>query len=350
MFSFNSSTGWPVVVMLLLLSCNNAGSKTAVQYSSVNFSADTTFQIKGISIEAPPKPIGTNAMAKITAVNANWISLTPYAFCKKNDATVYFGNTHQWWGETKEGIAGCVKLAREQHLKIMMKPHLWLADGEYTGHLKMADDKSWIKWEAGYRDYILYFATLADSLQVEMFCLGTELGYSVKERPQFWSALIDTVKKIYKGKLTYAANWDDYMQFSCWQKLDYIGVDAYFPLTGAATPSVDKIERAWAKYINQLQTFGEAKSMPVLFTEYGWRSADKCAGEPWLENIQTVNEAAQANAYAGFYKSFTNKKWFKGGFVWKWYSGENNNPHSKADFTPQAKPALKIIQSFYGAR
>ena len=349
-FSFNSSAGWLTVAILLLLSCNNAGSETRLQNKEVIFATDTTFEIKGISIEAPPRPVGAPAMAQIAAVSANWISLMPYAFCKKNDPTVYFSSSHQWWGETKEGIAGCIKLAREQHLKVMMKPHLWLADGEYTGHLKMADDETWTKWEASYRDYILYFAKLADSLQVEMFCLGTELGYSVKKRPQFWNALIDTVKIIYKGKLTYAANWDDYTQFGCWQKLDYIGVDAYFPLTGAATPSVDKIESAWGKYINQLHKFSEAKSVPVLFTEYGWRSADKCAGEPWLENIQTVNDAAQANAYAGFYKSFTNKKWFKGGFVWKWYAGDFNNRHGKADFTPQAKPALKIIQSFYGAR
>ena len=349
-FSFNSSTGWLTVAILLLLSCNNAGSETRLQNKEVIFATDTTFEIKGISIEAPPRPVGAPAMAQIAAVSANWISLMPYAFCKKDDPTVYFSSSHQWWGETKEGIAGCIKLAREQHLKVMMKPHLWLADGEYTGHLKMADDETWTKWEASYRDYILYFAKLADSLQVEMFCLGTELGYAVKERPQFWNALIDTVKIIYKGKLTYAANWDDYTQFGCWQKLDYIGVDAYFPLTGAATPSVDKIESAWGKYINQLHKFSEAKSVPVLFTEYGWRSADKCAGEPWLENIQTVNDAAQANAYTGFYKSFTNKKWFKGGFVWKWYAGDFNNRHGKADFTPQAKPALKIIQSFYGAR
>ena len=74
----------------------------------------------------------------------------------------------------------------------------------------MSDGSSWRKWEDSYRSYILHFALLADSMKVQLFCFGTELGNTVNERPNFWSSLIDTIKKVYYGKLTYAANWDDY--------------------------------------------------------------------------------------------------------------------------------------------
>jgi len=37
MFSCNSSIGWLTVATVLLLSCNNAGSKTAVQYNRYYF-------------------------------------------------------------------------------------------------------------------------------------------------------------------------------------------------------------------------------------------------------------------------------------------------------------------------
>jgi hypothetical protein len=43
------------------------------------------------------------------------------------------------------------------------------------------------------------------------------------------------IRKIYTGKLTYAANWDDFDKVPFWKELDYIGIDAYFPLSDAAT-------------------------------------------------------------------------------------------------------------------
>jgi biotin synthase-like enzyme len=54
---------------------------------------------------------------------------------------------------------------------------------------------------------ILDFAQLAQNENIELFCFGT-LGNAVAKRPEYWSQLIKKIKKIYSGKLTYAANWD----------------------------------------------------------------------------------------------------------------------------------------------
>ena len=83
-------------------------------------------------------------------------------------------------------------------------------------------------------------AKIADSLGVEMLCIGTEWKSAVRERPQFWSNVIDSVRKVYQGKLTYAANWDDYDDVPFWSKLDYIGVNAYWPLAKTKTPTIDE--------------------------------------------------------------------------------------------------------------
>ncbi len=335
-------------LVILLLSCSSTASETGTR--EIAFPQDSTFEIKGISLEAPARPIGIESMNEVANINANWIALMPYAFCRKDDPIVYFSNNHQWWGERKEGIIGCIGLARQKQLKIMLKPHLWISNGAYTGHLNMNDDASWKKWEDSYLGYILHFASLADSMQVELFCLGTELGTSVRERPHFWSSLIDTVKKVYHGKLTYAANWDDYAQFNCWDKLDYIGIDGYFPLTNSSTPAVNEISLAWKTHIQKLEQFSKRKLKPVLFTEYGYRNADNCAAEPWKEGSQSVNDEGQANAYAGFYNSFSNREWFKGGFVWKWHGSDLHKRQTGVDFTPQGKPALNVIRRFFGGR
>ncbi len=340
---------WCIFSLLIsLLSCSSTVSETRTQ--EIAFQRDSTFEIKGISLEAPPKPIGMETMNELANEHANWIALMPYAFCKKDDPVVHFSNNHQWWGERKDGIIGCIQLARQKQIKVMLKPHLWISNGAYTGHLKMSSDSSWKKWEDSYLSYILHFALLADSMQVELFCLGTELGTPVNERPGFWSSLIDTVKKVYHGKLTYAANWDDYAQFPCWNKLDYIGIDGYFPLTNAVTPNANEIMQAWKKHTDKLERFSEKNGKPVLFTEYGYRNADNCAAEPWKEDSQSVNDEGQANAYAGFYNNFSNRKWFKGGFVWKWHCSDTHKRQSGVDFTPQGKPALNVIRRFYSGK
>lgn len=335
-------------ISIFLFSCSSTASEKGAK--DILFPQDSTFEIKGISLEAPPKPIGIESMNEVANVHANWIALMPYAFCRKDNPIVHFTNHQQWWGETKEGITGCIGLARQRQLKVMLKPHLWISNGAYTGHLKMSDDSSWKKWEDSYLSYILHFALLADSMQVELFCLGTELGSTVKERPAFWNLLIDTVKKVYRGKLTYAANWDDYTQFTCWNKLDYIGIDGYFPLTSSATPTANEITLGWKRHIQQLEQFSKKQLKPVLFTEYGYRNADNCAEEPWKEGSPSMNNEGQENAYAGFYKSFSNRKWFKGGFVWKWHCGDLHKRQAGVDFTPQGKPALNVIRRFYGGK
>lgn len=103
-------------------------------------------------------------------------------------------------------------------------------------------------------------------------------------KPQYWSTLIDTLRKEYHGKLTYAANWDDYSPVPFWKELDYIGVDAYFPLAAGKTPAVNTIKKGLGKYMKELEQISRQYDKPILFTEYGYRNVDNTTGEPWKEN------------------------------------------------------------------
>jgi hypothetical protein len=158
------------------------------------------------------------------------------------------------------------------------------------------------------------------------------------------------VRVHYKGALTYAGNWDGYTQFPHWQKLDYVGVDAYFPLSEATEPSVEELKAAWQTTKQLLFNYQDSVGLPILFTEYGYRSIEHCAQRPWESNASgTLNFKAQANAYQALYEVFWQEPWFAGGFLWKWHSphaeagGESNNR-----FTPQNKPAEVVVKDWYG--
>lgn len=295
---------------------------------------------------APVKIIDEIAMQPISNINANSISIMPYAFFSIGNPEVRYNQHQQHWGENIEGVIVSIQLAHKKNMSVMVKPHLWIGRGKYTGEFTLSAEQDWQVWENSYRKYVLHFATIADSLKAEIFCFGTELGAAIKARPTFWSSLIDTLKQVYHGKLTYAGNWDDYKSFPYWDKLDYIGVDAYFPLNIDKTPSVNSLKDGWEKYRSELQKISKEYNRPILFTEYGYRNVDYTGAEPWKENAGKQNDEAQANCLEAFYLTFANEKWFLGGYVWKWYP-ENAYRRRKIDYTPQGKPAEQVIKNWY---
>lgn len=296
---------------------------------------------------APESPIDPTALQPIVDVNANYIAIIPYAFCSPENPEIKFNQKQQWWGESDEGVIGCIRMAQEKGLAVMLKPQLWIKHGMYTGGFTLNTEKDWQLWENSYRAYILHFATIADSLGVDLFCIGTELGATIKVRPGYWRSLIDTVKKTFQGQLTYAANWDDYKNVPFWKEIDYIGVDAYFPLVTDKTPSISSMKKAWQTHSDALEKVSLQHSRPVIFTEYGYRNVDYTAAEPWKEAEGDQNNEAQAAAYEALFQSFSGKKWFAGGFVWKWYVDAGRHSSSEIDFTPQNKPAAKVIERQY---
>ena len=308
----------------------------------------TKLEYKGMNLVAPIKELKNTTFDELKAHHINSISLIPYAFVDVENASVHYNNKRQWWGERTEGIIASNQLAHEYKMTVMLKPHLWVNHNFYTGNLDFATDSEWKKWEADYEKYILDFAQLAQQEKIELFCFGTELGNSVAKRPEYWSQLIQKIKKIYTGKLTYAANWDDFDKVPFWNELDYIGIDAYFPLSDATTPAVADLNEAWQQHILKMEKLQAKTNKKILFTEFGYRNSDQAAKEPWKENQSGINNLAQANAYESLFQTLTQKKWFAGGFAWKWYADAyHKEAKNSIDYTPQEKPALETIKKWY---
>ncbi|SFR39105.1 GTA TIM-barrel-like domain-containing protein [Robiginitalea myxolifaciens] len=308
-------------------------------------------RVNGVSFVASREPATQAHVNSMLAVNADFAAVMPFGFIREpNDPEIIFDTDRQWFGETRKGAKQYSKLLQENKVRIMIKPQLWIWRGIFTGDLEMQTEEDWVRLEAQYRDFILNYAALAEEVDAEIFCIGTELEEFVAARPEYWDNLIAEIRGIYSGKLTYAANWDEYPRTPFWAKLDYIGLDAYFPLSEARDPDVEELRAGWQRWKTDIKTLSDSIARPVLFTEYGYRSMDYTAEKPWLvdsEN-QRVNLEAQANAMTALFQEFWSEPWFAGGFVWKWFihhpmsGGPDNNR-----FTPQNKPAEGVIRQFY---
>jgi hypothetical protein len=304
-----------------------------------------------VSFVASKDTISEFHVEPIVDINANYASIMPFGFIQNlNNPEVIFNAERQWFGETVDGVKQYVEILRKKSIKVMMKPQIWVWRGEFTGDIRMNSESDWKKLEDTYSQFILTYALIAEELQIKLFCIGTELEQFINFRPDYWIGLIENIKKIYTGKLTYASNWDEFTRTPFWDKLDFIGIDAYFPVSEYQTPSVEACKLGWKKYIHKIEEMANTYNKPVLFTEFGYRSVDYTGKEPWDSNRKksSVNLEGQANATQALLETFWNKPWFAGGFVWKWFHRHSEvGGISNFMFTPQNKPAEAVIKAMY---
>ncbi|MBL7814187.1 MAG: hypothetical protein JNL70_04200 [Saprospiraceae bacterium] len=309
-------------------------------------------KIKGLTLVAPREPFKNEPMTEVKSVNAEWIAVVPYGFTRQGIPSVrYDGFGQHHWGELFEGVKVTIDSAHKAGLKVMLKPQVWVGGG-WIGGLDFATDADWLKWETEYENYILPFAKIADSTHVSLLCIGTEVKQSAMKRAQFWRNLIVKIKKVYKGQLVYAANWDEYEFVTFWNDLDYIGIDAYFSLVPKATPSVSELEKAWQPHITAIRNFQKKQNKPVLFTEFGYMPIDSCTYQSWeiekRRRNMAINEDAQANAIDALFSVFWKEKWWAGGFLWKWFPEVKATEGTQIkDYSPQGKKAIGVLQKWY---
>jgi len=308
-------------------------------------------KINGISFVASREAITQQHINPLLNVKANYVAIMPFGFIKDlKHPEVSFNTDRQWFGETKVGAKQYIKKFQEKGVKITIKPQIWVWRGEYTGFIEMSNEEDWKMLENSYTKFILLYATLAQEISADLFCIGTELEKFIEKRPEYWSNLIIEIKKIYKGNLTYAANWDEFKRTPFWSDLDYIGIDAYFPVSDAKTPTVKQCIDGWEQHKKGIKELSKKYNKPILFTEFGYRSVDYTGKEPWKSDrsMTTVNLEAQTNATQALFETFWQEDWFAGGFIWKWFHKHDEvGGHNNSQFTPQNKPVEQTLKQHY---
>lgn len=346
----------------LLIACSNKdddgldNNDDVTLDHSTNMGMDSSIfegKMTGISFESPPDEFPPETLEPIANVNAEWMAISPFGYSFNGAAEVQYNSQWQWWGETVQGSGLIADYAIAQGTQVMMKPQVWINGGGWVGTYDLETEEEWLNWESTYQDFILEFAHMSADKNIPVFCVGTEYKIAAVERADFWVELIDSIRTFYDGDLVYASNWDNYQNIPFWDKLDYIGIDAYFPLVESATPEVDELLVAWEPLVDELEAFSQQYDKEIIFTEYGYMSVDYTAWQNW-ENEGNVNNIGlnlngQSCAFEAFFQALWAKDWFKGGFIWKWHSDyPNAGGENDKDYTPQNKPVEEIIAKWYG--
>jgi hypothetical protein len=304
---------------------------------------------KGVCWVGLPQVTTEAEIREVKACGINWISQTPFGWQRNTGDTLIRAETLSetpWWGESKNGISTTTILARQQGIQTLLKPHLWVRES-WPGEIEMTSESDWQAWFRNYERFILPYAALADSVGIEIFCIGTELQKTVK-RPE-WIALIRKIRNVYHGKITYASNFSgEFEEVPFWKELDFIGVQAYFPLSTSNQPTLKELQNGWKAPVKRIESIHQKFQKPVLFTELGYRSTPDAAIEPWRwpERQEEVSNETQSKCYEAFFQTVWKLDWIAGFYFWKWYPHTPRRP-TDADFTPQGKPAEEVMKNWF---
>lgn len=178
----------------------------------------------------------------------------------------------------------------------------------------------------------------------------------------------------YTGKLIYAASWGpaaqpEYDQITWWDAVDYIGVDAYYPLTGGLSDvGVKDLVDIWhgrgdntspsGDIYGDLGMLSDKTHHPVLFTAAGYESVPASNASPGNTPPSDVDETEQLNDMQALLLTFNSAPWWAGVF---WSAEQPVTPHSAqanwqtgtgwaGDSLDKSKLAGQWLAHYYQAR
>ncbi|MBD3379304.1 MAG: hypothetical protein GF408_02460 [Candidatus Omnitrophica bacterium] len=294
-------------------------------------------------------PYSDMSLKELAGTGADFVQIIVTQYQENPDSTDIRRTEHT---PSDKSLVHAIKKAQANGLKVMLKPHIDLINNSgnlyHRADIGFAREKDWREWFDSYSKFILHYARIAEATGVNIFCVGTELSFTTQKNDLWEKKVIFPVREIYKGKLIYAANWDNYSMVEFWDELDYVGIDAYFPLTAEPDPSVSELSRGWKRWQHELAGWQSYIGKPVIFTEIGYPSAAHAGYEPWKSGYTgNADPELQARCYKAFFNTVWGSPWLKGVYWWKWdtsvYAGGKNN----RQFTPQNKPAEKILKENY---
>jgi hypothetical protein len=289
----------------------------------------------------------------LSAIGYNVVQLNTFAYMRnRKDTSIYIGGDPSMAVPYLESE---IQNLHEMGFKVMLKPHIWIGGHDldpdnWRSKIDFDDLGKREKWFESYTKFMLGEAELAESTGAEMLVVGTEL-VGVSKYTENWKKLIEKIREVYSGKLTYAAEGRNAMKIDFWGALDYIGIDAYFPLTDKSGPTLEELVKGWKEYEPEMKKLSDKYNKQIIFTEVGFKSVEGTTIKPWEWNQDgKTSQEEQALAFQATSLVFQNAPYLAGVFVWKYFTDMNSyeRRNNEKGFTPYRKEAEKIISGWFG--
>lgn len=312
-----------------------------------------------------------DSMKKLAATGANWVCISFSTEMETFDMPFFFFSQANERMVTDDEVRRAIQLARDNHLKVILKPVINVRDTTWRAWIKFnnpdgtLDMARWDMWWSDFRQFLLHYAQIAEQTGCEMFCLGCEME-STEPFEIRWRSLISEIRQVYGGPLTYNANHGREESIPWFDAVDIISLSAYFPVgtddveaaladdlskVPPSDTSLSALLKRWKPIRDRLWKLSKQFNRPILFVELGVCNGKGCAAAPWThQDPNMVYDAdEQARYYQAAIETFWNEPWFAGFAWWEWPAHLYSPEKAKTDigFCIYGKPAEAIVRKWY---
>jgi len=289
----------------------------------------------------------TESLAKQKSMGSNAMAIVPYTGISDTSTPTPLHFSDHAGGENDDAVVHAVATARDMGMYTLLKPQIYVG-GSWPGGIEMPTDEQWDQFFDYYYRWIRHYAFLAEIHDMDALCIGVEFTKATIGHPDAWREMIRKTRRLYRGQLTYAANWgEEFENIEFWDDLDFIGLNCYYPLSKEDHPTDEAMSERFDMVKAKIENVYERFEKPIVFTEIGFRSIDAPWKNPHAEADGSINEEMQARCYEIIFKGIENEPWCQGILWWKFpsyleYRGENNNA-----FTPNNKLAEETVRKWF---
>ena len=293
----------------------------------------------------------------INQTGANWIQFT---FCWYQPTIESTGPIAPKTGTspTDDELQSIFSFSQSNNLKTIMRPCVDptdMSNGEWRGEIGCDfNSTQWDSWFESYMNFINYYANLAVKLNVDMFVIGLELICASHQASHFIN-VANSVKDIFSKSnvnipIRYDANHGNEREVEFWSDVDYIGIDAYYPIDSSNnSPSVDDLIRGWEPIVSNLSILSqENDNKGIIFGEIGYCSSYATNVDPaHCYQSSQLNMTAQMNAYNAVFQTIYQQDYFNGILWWSWLTDPNDSGDDNTGFTVNNKPTAALCNKYF---
>jgi hypothetical protein len=296
-------------------------------------------------------PYSEALLDHLASMGVTWISITPFGRIWSLTSTDIYMDFEAPYEENRVNVREMIAQAHERGIRVLLVPHLWMWNEiGWRGEIDPGSEEGWRAYQASYREFVLAWARDAALAEADAMSIGVECKSWSGRFGAYWYALIDEIRAIFPGLLTYSANWDEAEDVIFWDRLDFIGVQAFYPLHWEHDASYAQYLEGAARARDGLRALSELLDRPVLFVEIGYTTRRDAAVEPWTwpDGMTDVaySEEEQARAMEALLTTFAPEPFFAGFFVWRYYANlDDISQEAMWGFSPHGKMAERVVRA-----
>jgi len=292
------------------------------------------------------------ALDEIAELGATWVSITPFGTMDDLRDTEVCPEVEKPLAENLGAVREVISQAQTRGLSVLLVPHVFVWSGEWRGLIEPGSDAGWRAWFESYERFVLLWAKVAAETDSDGFSVGVEFLSSSQRYGWRWKELIARVRQVYPGPITYSANWDEVEHVAFWDDVDWIGLNAFQPLSDRPGATPAQLTAGARRFAADMAQIARMHDRPLVLCEMGFKKMRDPAVRPWewpeAMDASAADPDAQATAYRALLAGFVPEPHFAGLFVWKYFSDPWDwTQEEPFGFSPRGEVGEEVLRDWF---